>query len=80
MEKEKVKPWADDMEIMMGKLDALQTQVDTLTRETKDMVSAFNAAQGAFTALDWLARTVKPIIVVVGAIAAAVLWLKGVKV
>jgi hypothetical protein len=80
MEKEKVKPWSDDMVCLMERLDSLQTQVDTLTTETKDMVAAFNAAQGAFQALDWIARTVKPIIVIVGTIAAAVLWFKGVKV
>jgi hypothetical protein len=39
------------------------------------MVSAFNAAAGAFTVLEWLAKAVKPILIVVaffGAIYAVV--------
>ena len=76
----KERPWKEDLEQVLDRLDKVQTELDTLSRETKDMVKAFNAAQGAFIALDWLARTVKPVLVVVGAITAAVLWVKGVKV
>jgi hypothetical protein len=39
------------------------------------MVSAFNAASGAFTVLEWLAKAVKPILIVgafFGAIYAAI--------
>ena len=80
MEEKKVKPWKEDLDAVMERLDCLQKQVDQLSNETKDMVSAFNAAQGAFTALEWIARTVKPIIVIATAIGAFTLWVKGVKI
>jgi hypothetical protein len=34
------------------------------------MVSAFHAAQGAFTVLDWVAKVAKPILWIAGGIAA----------
>ena len=47
----------------------LEEKVDRIDQNTAGMVSAFNAAQGAFTVLEWLARAVKPI-----------LWLGGLSV
>lgn len=40
----------------------LEEKVDRIDKNTEGMVSAFNAAQGAFTVLDWLAKAAKPII------------------
>ncbi len=57
------------------RLVQVEQKVDTLDENTKSMVSAFNAASGAFTVLEWLAKAVKPILIVgafFGAIYAAV--------
>lgn len=43
------------------------------------MVQAFNAAAGAFTALEWLAKVAKPIIYIVGAIGVTFMWFKGIR-
>lgn len=40
----------------------LEEKVDRIDQNTEGMVSAFNAAQGAFTVLDWLAKAAKPIL------------------
>jgi hypothetical protein len=48
----------------------VESKVDKLTKDTEGMVSAFNAAQGAFTVLEWLSKAAKPIIWVVGSIIA----------
>jgi len=55
------------------RLLAVEAKVDKLDKSTEEVVKAFNAAQGAFTVLEWIARAVKPIIVV-GAFFGA-LWL-----
>jgi len=55
------------------RLLAVEAKVDKLDKSTEEVVKAFNAAQGAFTVLEWLARAVKPIIIV-GAFFGA-LWL-----
>lgn len=44
------------------RLIAVEDSVKKLTDGTTDMLSAFNAAKGAFTVLEWLAKVVKPII------------------
>lgn len=57
------------------RLVQVEQKVDTLDENTKSMVSAFNAASGAFMVLEWLAKAVKPILIVgafFGAIYAAV--------
>lgn len=54
------------------RLIAVEAKVDKVATDTEDMVSAFQAAQGAFTVLDWLAKVAKPILWVVGGIAAIV--------
>ena len=46
------------------RLVQVEQKVDTLDANTKNMVSAFNAASGAFTVLEWLAKAVKPILIV----------------
>ena len=53
----------------------LEEKVDRIDSNTAGMVAAFNAAQGAFTVLDWIAKVAKPILWV-GALftAMAVAW------
>jgi hypothetical protein len=46
------------------RLVQVEQKVDTIDANTKNMVSAFNAASGAFTVLEWLAKAVKPILIV----------------
>jgi hypothetical protein len=55
------------------RLLAVEVKVDKLDESTNEVVKAFNAAQGAFMVLEWLARAVKPIIIV-GAFFGAI-WL-----
>ena len=52
------------------RLIAVERKVDCIDTNTKDMVSAFNAAQGAFTVLEWLAKAAKPILWIGGIIVA----------
>jgi hypothetical protein len=57
------------------RLVQVEQKVDKIDSNTKDMVNAFNAASGAFTVLEWLAKAVKPLLILaafVGAIYAAV--------
>jgi len=46
------------------RLVQVEQKVDTIDANTKNMVSAFNAASGAFVVLEWLAKAVKPILIV----------------
>jgi hypothetical protein len=46
------------------RLLAVEVKVDKLDKSTEEVVKAFNAAQGAFIVLEWIARAVKPIIIV----------------
>ena len=48
------------------RLVAVEAKVDEIDGNTKDLVGAFQAAQGAFTVLGWIAKIVKPILVVAG--------------
>ena len=50
------------------RLVAVEWKVDAIDENTKDMVKAFNAAQGAFKVFEWIAKLAAPIIWVVGAI------------
>ena len=57
------------------RLVQVEQKVDAIDANTRNMVVAFNAASGAFTVLEWLAKAVKPILIVgafFGAIYAAV--------
>lgn len=53
------------------RLMAVEAKVDKVAQDTKDVVDAFHAAQGAFTVLDWLAKVAKPLIMI-GAVLAAI--------
>jgi hypothetical protein len=55
------------------RLLAVEVKVDKLDKSTETVVQAFNAAQGAFLVLEWIAKAVKPIIIV-GAFFGAI-WL-----
>lgn len=58
-------------------LQELSKEVAELKENTKSMVAAFNAASGAFVALEWLAKVAKPIIYLVGIIGAGYMAFKG---
>lgn len=62
------------------RLIKLEEEVKDLREDTKGVLSAFNAASGAFTALEWIAKIAKPMIYVVGLIGAGYMWFKGIKV
>ena len=42
------------------RLVKVEKKVDQLDSNTIDMVKAFNAAQGAFIVLEWIAKIAKP--------------------
>ena len=46
------------------RLVQVEQKVDKIDSNTKNMVNAFNAASGAFTVLEWLAKAVKPVLIV----------------
>ena len=48
------------------RLCKVEVKVDKVAEDTEGMVKAFNAASGAFTVLEWIAKIAKPI-----------LWLSG---
>ena len=52
------------------RLCEVEAKVDKLQQDTANVVQAFNAAQGAFMVLDWIAKAAKPIIWIVGSIIA----------
>lgn len=55
------------------RLCAVESKVDQLDKNTQAVVAAFNAASGAFVVLEWIARAVKPILVI-GAFCGAI-WI-----
>lgn len=44
------------------RLIKVEAKVDKVAKDTEGMVSAFNAAAGAFTVLEWLAKVAKPLL------------------
>lgn len=50
------------------RLVAVESKVDHLDSKTDDVVKAFEAAKGAFTVLDWIAKAVKPFLWIAGGI------------
>ena len=48
------------------RLCQLEEKVDEIDENTKGLVVAFKAAEGAFTVLNWLAQLAKPVLWVVG--------------
>jgi hypothetical protein len=57
------------------RLLAVETKVDRIEQNTEGVVKAFEAAQGAFTVLEWFGKLAKPILWIGGLVAAAgVIW------
>ncbi len=57
------------------RLIAVEHKVDRIDKATADVVSAFNAAQGAFTVLEYLGKIAKPILWISGVVTAVgVIW------
>ena len=57
------------------RLVAVEHKVNEIDNNTKGLVAAFNAAQGAFTVLEFLGKLAKPILWVSGLIAlAGIAW------
>ena len=54
------------------RLIAVETKVDKVSKDTEGMVAAFNAASGAFTVLEWIAKVAKPLLWIVATVAAFV--------
>lgn len=50
------------------RLIEVEAKVDKLTADSEQVVKAFNAAQGAFTVLEWIARAAKPLLWIAGVI------------
>jgi len=55
------------------RLLAVEQKVDSIDKNTQEVVKAFNAASGAFQVLEWIAKAVKPLIII-GAFFGAI-WL-----
>jgi hypothetical protein len=60
-------------EHIYDRLLAVEVKVDSIEKNTQEVVKAFNAAAGAFMVLEWIAKAVKPIIII-GAFFGAI-WL-----
>ena len=60
-------------EHIYDRLMAVEAKVDNIEKNTEEVVKAFNAAAGAFMVLEWIAKAVKPIIII-GAFFGAI-WL-----
>lgn len=61
------------------RINELKNQVDSIKADTKDMVAAFQAARGAFQVLEWLAKAVKPILMLGAAFGTFILYVKGLR-
>jgi hypothetical protein len=46
------------------RLMAVEAKVDNIEKNTQEVVKAFNAASGAFQVLEWIAKAVRPIIII----------------
>jgi len=58
-------------EQIYNRLLAVETKVDAIDKNTKGLVDAINALDGAFKVLGWIASIAKPILWVGGLIMAA---------
>lgn len=62
------------------RLVAVEGKVDDIDRNTKGLVEAFEAMQGAFKVLGWIASAAKPILWIGGLVmAAGAVWTSWVK-
>jgi len=53
------------------RLLAVESKIDSIDKNTKGLVEAFDALQGAFKVLGWVASATKPILWVAGLVMAA---------
>jgi uncharacterized protein YecA (UPF0149 family) len=54
------------------RLCKVEAKVDKVAEDTQGMVTAFNAASGAFTVLEWIAKVAKPVLWIIATVAAFV--------
>jgi hypothetical protein len=67
-------------EQIYARLIAVETKVDSIDKNTKGLVEAINALDGAFKVLGWIASIAKPILWVGGLImAAGAIWQTWIK-
>lgn len=59
------------------RLVAVEKKVDSIHDETRTMITAFQAAHGAFTVLEWIAKIAKPILLIGAVGTAMALWLQS---
>ncbi len=62
------------------RLVAVEKKVDRVEENTKGMVTAFEAASGAFLVLEWIAKITKPVIIVCTFIAGIVISIQSLRV
>jgi hypothetical protein len=57
------------------RLVAVEIKVDKIGENTKDVVTAFESARGAFVVLEFIGKLVKPVLWIIGfGSAVAILW------
>jgi len=61
------------------RLVAVEAKVDVIVGDTAAVVKAFDAAQGAFAALELLGKLAKPLLWLIGVVAALVAFLEHFK-
>ncbi len=62
------------------RLLAVETKVDTIDKNTKGLVEAINAANGAVKVLNWIASIAQPVLWIGGlVIAAGAIWQTWIK-
>jgi hypothetical protein len=67
-------------EQIYARLLAVETKVDAIDKNTKGLVEAINALDGAFKVLGWIASIAKPILWVGGLVmAAGAIWQTWIK-
>jgi len=67
-------------EQIYNRLIEVETKVDNIDKNTKGLVDAINALDGAFKVLGWIASAAKPILWVAGLImAAGAVWQTWIK-
>jgi hypothetical protein len=62
------------------RLLAVESKVDSIDKNTKGLIEAFDALQGAFRVLGWIASAAKPILWIGGLVmAAGAVWQTWIK-
>jgi hypothetical protein len=62
-------------EQIYDRLCTVEGKVDRIDKNTKDIVEAFAAVQGAFVVLGWIAKVAKPILWIASVLAAiSLIW------